>query len=306
MTKPGDDPPDRLRVGGWLSGSPAGNGPASVGDAPAAGGRHAAEGADTADRADESDEADRTDRAVTAYAAPALPDDDGPASGPAHRVRRRRTPLAVIAGGAVAVALAVTVSIITLDDPPAGEGVALGTPSVSPVQVTADSGLGSGPTGGAPTTGPPGSPSPTTPSVSPTNTSSGPGGSVTTSVEAEDALLVGTAEVLAEPAASGGRLVHQIGTDQAGNAGQLVFNEVTVARATRYALTVAYVSGEDRNVLLAVNGQRPLLLRFPSSGGWNTVATQTFTIELRAGRNRLAFSNPTYFAPRIDKINLLG
>lgn len=297
MTRPGEDPPDRLRVGGWLSGSPdVNNGPASVSSAPTSGGRHAA---------DDPDPADEPEQAVTPYAAPALPDDDEPASGPAHRARRRRTPLAVIAGGAVAVALAVTVSIITLDDPPAGDGVALGTPTAPPVQVTADSGLGSGPTG-APTTRPPTTPPATTPPVSPTNTGGDPNGSVTTSVEAETGLLVGTAEVLAEPAASGGRLVHQIGTDQAGNAGQLVFNDVTVARATRYALTIAYVSGEDRNALLAINDERPLLLRFPSSGGWDTVATQTFTIELRAGKNRLAFSNPAYFAPRIDKINLLG
>jgi hypothetical protein len=291
-----------LRVGGWLNSSPddapdgsveSPSGPASVSGAPTSGGRHAAE----------PDSGDDGDRGVTPYAAPSLPDEDEPASGPAHRARRRRTPIAVIAGGAVAVALAVTVSIITLDDPPTGDGVALGTPTAPPAQVTADSGLGPGPTG-APTTLPPtpDDPPATTPAVSPTNT----GGSLTTSVEAEDALLVGAAEVLAEPAASGGRLVHQIGTDQAGNSGALVFNGVTVARATRYALTVAYVTGEDRNVLLSINDDRPLLLRFPSSGGWDTVATQTFTIELRAGRNKLAFSNPGYFAPRIDKISLLG
>ncbi|MCW6011212.1 hypothetical protein K1W54_42725 [Micromonospora sp. CPCC 205371] len=296
MTRPGDGPPDRLRVGGWLNGSPEGSlesasGPASVSGAPTSGGRHAAE---------EPDSTDETNPTVTPYAAPALPEEDEPASGPAHRVRRR-TPIAVIAGAAVAVALAVTVSIITLDDPPGGEGLALGTPTAPPVQVTADSGLGSSPAG-APTTRPPATPPATTPPVSPTNT----GATVTTSVEAEDALLVGAAEVLAEPAASGGRLVHQIGTDQAGNSGALVFNEVTVARATRYALTVAYVTGVDRNVLLSVNDDRPLLLRFPSSGGWDTVATQTFTIELRAGRNKLTFSNPGYFAPRIDKISLLG
>lgn len=237
---------------------------------------------------------------MTPYAAPALPDDEEPASGPAHRARtRRRTPIAVIAGGVVAVALAVTVSIITLDDPPSGEGVSLGTPTAPPVQITADSGLGTGTPSAAPTSRPPTTP----PASTPTGNDNG---SVTTAVEAEDALLGGAAEVLAEPAASGGRLVHQIGTDQAGNSGQLVFNEVTVARASRYALTVAYVTGEDRNALLAVNGERPLLLRFPSSGGWSTVATQTFTIELRAGRNRLAFSNPAEFAPRIDKIDILG
>jgi hypothetical protein len=297
MTRPGDDPPDRLRVGGWLGGAPNGGGPASVeGAGSEPGGRHAAPDADEA-------------HPVTPYAAPALPDDptppdDEPASGPAHRARRRRTPVAVIAGGAIAVALAVTVSIVTLDDPPAGDGVGLATPTAPPVQVTADAGLG--PSGGASPTRPPttatANPPATAPTVSPTNT----GGSPTTTVEAEDGLLVGAAEVLAEPAASGGRLVHQIGTDRAGNSGQLVFNEVTVARASRYALTIAYVSGEDRNALLTINDQRPLLLRFPSSGGWTVVATQTFTIELKAGRNRLAFSNPSYFAPRIDNISLLG
>lgn len=279
MTTPDQDPPDRLRVGGWLP--------------PPKGGRHAADGPETGSGGGPP---------VIPYPAPALPDDLDPAvPDPKHGRRRRRVPVTVLVGAAAVAVVAVLATTLTRGGDPTPTADATTTPA-PPTQATTGAGSGAAPTSSStpqPTSPPPSSP----PAGSPSPTVNGP---LTLTYEAETALLIGATDVLAQAQASGGKVVHQVGTDSAGTTGALAFNRVTVPRAGRYALTVDYLTDEPRNTLLTVNDDRPLLLRFPSTGGWTTVGAQTFTIELRAGTNRLGFTNPGGWAPRFDKISLLG
>jgi hypothetical protein len=220
--------------------------------------------------------------------------------------RRRRVRVAVIAVMAlVAVLVVLTTTLGPEGTPPRpGRGLALPSGPPVPVPATADDGLGSATPAPRPSTTAPRRPPTTRPASPPSPTT--PAGPKPVYHEAEAALLVGIAEVTPLADASGGRIVHNIGTDPYGRAGQISFTQVTVPKATRYALTVFYVSGEERYALLTINNQRQHQLRFPPSGGWDTVSSQTFTIELSAGRNSLTFSNPYAWAPRLDRISLLG
>ncbi|GAA4696775.1 hypothetical protein [Phytohabitans rumicis] len=223
--------------------------------------------------------------------------------------RQRQARIATITVGVVALLLVVIVAAISPDgEEPAGQGLALPTEQPPPAEATAAEGLGSA------TPGEPGTTAPATPSRTPRRSTAPaipppprtPAGPTTTYYEAEDALLIGAAEVSNMPEASGGQIVHDLGTDQYGRSGQISFTRVTVPIATRYALTVFYVSGENRYALLSVNNGPAYQLGFPSNGGWDRVGRQTFTISLNAGQNSLTFSNPYGWAPRLDRISILG
>lgn len=190
------------------------------------------------------------------------------------------------------------------DDQGAGNGLALPSGQAQPPP-SAEQEIGSA------SPEPPASPSPshTTPPRSPSAPAQPPGsrpGPLTITYEAEHAALVGGAEVLALPQASGGKVVHNIGSEPGRRSGLLSFAEVQVPTTNRYALTVDYVTGEERSAILIINGDTTVRLTFPSSGGWDKVASRTFTIQLVGGRNNLTFGNPDGWAPRIDRISLLG
>ncbi|GAB3521181.1 hypothetical protein GCM10027575_50080 [Phytohabitans suffuscus] len=173
-----------------------------------------------------------------------------------------------------------------------GKGLALPTAPPQAPPPSADQGIG---------------PAATSPPPSRTEAAPPPdAGPFTRTYEAENAALIGGAEVLSLRPASGGRIVHNIGTAAGRRPGLVSFTEVDVPASNRYALTVEYVSGEDRTAILTINTETHLRLSFPGSGGWDVVASRTFTIALVGGRNNLTFSNPDGFAPRLDRISLLG
>ena len=70
-----------------------------------------------------------------------------------------------------------------------------------------------------------------------------------------------------------------------------------------YTLTIAYISGEDRNVRVDVNGSHVQTVSV-NSGGWSTVATRDVTVQLQKGRNTIRLSNATGWMPDIDYIDL--
>ncbi|MFC0527062.1 hypothetical protein [Phytohabitans kaempferiae] len=218
---------------------------------------------------------------------------------PGPRRQRARLVLAGVALLSLAIVAVATLSPDP-DEPGPGQGLAVPTvppqapPTVPPQALppARDQGLGSA--------SPEAPPSPARPS---TPRGDGP---LTLTYEAEKAALLGRAGVLSLRAASGGRIVHNIGTEPGHPAGLVSFTEVDVPATTRYALTVDYVSGEPRTAILSINTQTHLRLSFPPSGGFDRVASRTFTIELVGGRNNLTFSNPDGFAPRLDRISLLG
>jgi hypothetical protein len=122
-----------------------------------------------------------------------------------------------------------------------------------------------------------------------------------TAYEAEAAsnTLGGSAVVASCDTCSGGSKVGYLGN----GSGTLQFNGITVPSAGDYTLTIHYLNGEaSRLAVLSVNGGAGVSLSFPSSGGWTTVDTQERTVHLQAGSNTLLFSQPTGYAPDIDRI----
>lgn len=324
---------DRLRVGGWLSparsrferGAPAD-------ETPPAGPAHAAPDDDEPDRrqppAPYEAPAVDLDAPVSAVPVPhrrAAPDrsrtfDTGPGlvasvgkyvyQGRRHLSemmadggRRQRTRFA-LAGVALLVVAVAAVAVLSPDgDPGPGQGLALPTGPAEAPPPSANQEIGAASPSPSPSrTTPPPSKSPPAPAPPPASRP----GPLTLTYEAEDAALIGGAQVLSLSQASGGRIVHNIGSEPGRQAGLISFTEVDVPATNRYALTVDYVTAEERSVFLTINGDTSIKLTFPSSGGWDKVASRTFTIQLVGGRNNLTFGNPEDWAPRMDRISLLG
>ncbi|MDQ7909224.1 hypothetical protein RB614_32350 [Phytohabitans sp. ZYX-F-186] len=213
------------------------------------------------------------------------------APGP-HR-QRIRLGLAGVAVLALAIVAVATLSPDGEKSPDAGRGLALPTGPPRAPAPSADQEIGPAEA----------SPTPSRAKAAPASSDAGP---FTRTYEAEDAALIGGAEVLSLRQAGGGRIVQGIGTGSDRRPGLVSFTEVEVPATNRYALTVDYVSGEDRTAILTINSETHLRLSFPSSGDWDVVGSRTFTIVLVGGRNNLTFSNPDGWAPRLDRISLLG
>lgn len=119
--------------------------------------------------------------------------------------------------------------------------------------------------------------------------------------EAEAATIAGTASIAAASRASGARAVTGIGGDP-GNGNTLTFDDVTVSRAGRYALTIRYSNDEQsqathynpdplaRRALISVNGDAPIPVTFPNSFHRNNWWTLTVPVTLHAGRNSVRFA----------------
>ena len=83
----------------------------------------------------------------------------------------------------------------------------------------------------------------------------------------------------------------------------LQWRDVYSKEGGQYTLTIAYISGEDRNIRIDVNGERVSTVSV-NSGGWSTVAKKDVTIQLQKGRNTIRLSNVTSWMPDIDYIDL--
>lgn len=141
-------------------------------------------------------------------------------------------------------------------------------------------------------------------------------GTVTTyQAEAGGNTLGGTAVVVSDAAASGGRYVGWIG---AGAANTLRFNGVTVPAAGRYRMVVGYANGElgdgatnynsnivDRYADISVNGGAARRSYFRNTLGWSNYRTTVVDVDLAAGANTITFANagPGY-VPNVDLIQI--
>lgn len=83
----------------------------------------------------------------------------------------------------------------------------------------------------------------------------------------------------------------------------LVWNNVYSPKGGKRTLTLAYFSGEDRQVTIAVNGKKPQTLTV-NSGSWDKVGQVSIPIKLKKGNNVIRLSNPTDWMPDIDYIEL--
>ena len=83
----------------------------------------------------------------------------------------------------------------------------------------------------------------------------------------------------------------------------LVWENVESQQGGEYRLTIAGISGENRNITVSVNGQKVKTISFTSSD-WNRVGKKTLNIQLQPGMNVVRLSNPTNWMPDIDYIDL--
>ena len=72
-----------------------------------------------------------------------------------------------------------------------------------------------------------------------------------------------------------------------------------------YQLTIGFISGENRNITVSVNGEKVKTIS-ANSGGWQKVGTKAVTIQLQKGQNTIRLSNATNWLPDIDYIELLS
>jgi hypothetical protein len=133
--------------------------------------------------------------------------------------------------------------------------------------------------------------------------------------ESSSNTLGGTAVVVSDGAASGGKYVGWIG---AGAANTLRFNGVTAATAGRYRMIVGYANGElgsgatnynsnivDRYAEISVNGGTAKKVYFRNTLGWSNYWTTVVDVDLAAGANTITFGNSsTGYAPNIDRIQI--
>jgi hypothetical protein len=135
-----------------------------------------------------------------------------------------------------------------------------------------------------------------------------------TAYEAENGnTLGGTAVVVNDAAASGGRYVGWIG---AGAANTLRFENVTVPTAGRYRMVVGYANAEvkgdhaynnnivDRYADISVNGGPGKRSFFRNTLAWSTYRTTVIDVDLAAGRNSITFANASQYVPNIDLIRI--
>ncbi len=83
----------------------------------------------------------------------------------------------------------------------------------------------------------------------------------------------------------------------------LVWRDVYSDNGGDYTMTIAFMSGENRNINVSVNGKKVKTIT-ANSGGWGTVGRKTVDIHLEPGRNSIRLYNPSNWMPDIDYVEL--
>ena len=81
------------------------------------------------------------------------------------------------------------------------------------------------------------------------------------------------------------------------------FRDIYASKTGHYHLTISYLSPNDRDATLSINGKDTLLTKL-NSGGINKISNITFPVKLKKGINTIRFSNATSKLPVMDKIHL--
>lgn len=103
-----------------------------------------------------------------------------------------------------------------------------------------------------------------------------------------------------ESACSGGKKAGWLGYSDKND---LVFDNVYSREGGEYEMTIGFLTAENRDVVLEVNGEHVTTFT-ANSGSYNSVGTRTIPVTLRAGVNTVRMSNPDYFMPDIDYFDL--
>jgi len=83
----------------------------------------------------------------------------------------------------------------------------------------------------------------------------------------------------------------------------LIWRDVYSENGGEYKLSIAFISGENRNITVSVNGKTVQTIS-ANSGGWQTVGKKSLTIQLEKGINTIRLSNPSTWMPDIDYIEV--
>ncbi|HET6480658.1 MAG TPA: CBM35 domain-containing protein [Actinoplanes sp.] len=86
--------------------------------------------------------------------------------------------------------------------------------------------------------------------------------------------------------------------------GALTVNDVQAPVAGTYQVNVTYTTGDQRGIDVSANGGPATHIDFPVSGGWNTPATITVPVTLRAGGNSIRFDSGNSYSPDLDRIDV--
>jgi hypothetical protein len=81
------------------------------------------------------------------------------------------------------------------------------------------------------------------------------------------------------------------------------YRDIYANSAGSYSLSLTFISGENRNATFTING-KDTLVTLLNSGGWSTLKTRSFPVNLKSGWNTIRISNATGWMPDIDKIQL--
>ena len=83
----------------------------------------------------------------------------------------------------------------------------------------------------------------------------------------------------------------------------LVWSNVVAQKGGKRQLTIAYLSGEERELTVSVNGKAQQTLKL-NSGAWDRVGEVTIPVKLKKGQNTIRLSNAEAWMPDIDYIEL--
>ncbi len=121
--------------------------------------------------------------------------------------------------------------------------------------------------------------------------------------EASNNTLGGAAIVRNLSAASGGKIVGDVGN---ASANTLQFNNVAASIEGNNTLMISYINGDPsaRTASMSINGGGAITVNFAPTGSWDTVRTVSVTVSLNSGNNTIKFSNPNAWAPDFDKITV--
>jgi hypothetical protein len=133
--------------------------------------------------------------------------------------------------------------------------------------------------------------------------------------EAAQNILCGTAAVMDDPTASGGKYVGALGN---GEGNSLEFRDIIVPQNGLYRMVVYFANAEfrgghsynsqvvDRHAYIRVNGRNTQKVYFRNTFAWDNYQSRIVDVTLQAGSNTIQFfnSDSEAYAPHIDKIDI--
>jgi len=105
---------------------------------------------------------------------------------------------------------------------------------------------------------------------------------------------------VADERRSGGYTANWLGQSEEND---LVWHNVYVPKGGKHTLTIAYISGDERQMTVSVNGKKIKNLSV-NGGNWNNIATTEIVVKLKKGNNVIRLSNPEGWMPDIDYIDI--